>query len=75
MTASIKFRITSSVVGRTRELNQLLKFIKPGKSNIILIHGIGSAGKTALAFKFVAKIKSKYPEAEIFMNLKGNEPK
>lgn len=62
--------------GRKDELEELLAAIKQGGVTISGLQGLGGIGKTALALKLVEQLKSSYPDAQFYLDLKGasNQP-
>ena len=56
-------------IGRTDDLNELLKAQKSGKTSFIL-HGSGGVGKTELAKQFICELKSAFPK-QIQINMLG----
>jgi len=57
--------------GRAEELNELLAKVRTGGVMISGLQGIGGIGKTALAVKLAHELKPDYPDAQIFLDLKG----
>jgi tetratricopeptide (TPR) repeat protein len=57
--------------GRVDELRELLAAIKQGGVTISGLQGMGGIGKTALAFKLIEQLKPHYPDAQIYLDLKG----
>lgn len=62
--------------GRKDELEELLAAIEQGGVTISGLQGLGGIGKTALALKLVEQLKSRYPDAQFYLDLKGasNQP-
>jgi len=58
-------------VGRQDELDELLKQAKEKGAHISGLRGQGGVGKTALAVVFAHAIRHQYPEAQLFIDLKG----
>jgi hypothetical protein len=61
--------------GREGELNELLNAVEKDGVVISGLHGMGGVGKTALALKLGEALKPKYPDAQIYMDLKGTTDK
>jgi tetratricopeptide (TPR) repeat protein len=57
--------------GRAGELKELLAAIKTGGVTISGLQGLGGVGKTALALKLAEQLKSDYPDAQFYLDLKG----
>ena len=60
-------------IGREEELRELLDEAKQsgGHVHISGIRGMGGIGKTQLAYKLAESLKPQYPDAQIYMDLKG----
>jgi NB-ARC domain len=59
--------------GRDEELGSLLKVFDRG-ATITGLRGAGGIGKTALALKLADKLKSRFPDGQIFLKLDGMSP-
>jgi tetratricopeptide (TPR) repeat protein len=57
--------------GRTAELAELRAAIEKGGIHISGLQGQGGVGKTALALKLAAELAPKFPDAQIYLDLKG----
>lgn len=57
--------------GRTAELAELRAAIEKGGVHISGLHGQGGVGKTALALKLAADLAANFPDAQIYLDLKG----
>ncbi len=57
--------------GREDEQRELLNAIEQGGVTISGLQGMGGIGKTALALKLVEQLKARYPDAQIYLDLKG----
>lgn len=57
--------------GRTTELRELRAAIEKGGIHISGLQGQGGVGKTALALKLAEELSPNYPDAQIYLDLKG----
>jgi tetratricopeptide (TPR) repeat protein len=57
--------------GRTSELTELRAAIEKGGVHISGLQGQGGVGKTALALKLAAELAPNFPDAQIYLDLKG----
>jgi len=57
--------------GRAEEQRELLVAIEQGGVTISGLQGMGGIGKTALALKLVEQLKPRYPDAQLYLDLKG----
>jgi tetratricopeptide (TPR) repeat protein len=57
--------------GREHEQRELLTAVERGNATIFGLQGMGGIGKTALAFKLVEQLKPRYPDAQLYLDLKG----
>jgi tetratricopeptide (TPR) repeat protein len=57
--------------GRTAELAELRAAIEKGGIHISGLQGQGGVGKTALALKLAEELSPNYPDAQIYLDLKG----
>src|SRR6185369_9394199 len=57
--------------GREDEQRELLAAIEQGGLTISGLQGMGGIGKTALALKLVEQLKPRYPDAQLYLDLKG----
>lgn len=60
--------------GRTAELGELLPKLASGGVAISGLQGLGGVGKTALALMLAHQLVDVYPDAQIFLDLKGASP-
>jgi len=60
--------------GREEELAALCRAIEQGGVTISGLRGLGGIGKTALALKLAEQITPRYPDAQIYLDLKGTGP-
>ena len=56
--------------GREKELDLLASYFHRG-STIVCVRGMGGVGKTTLALKLANNLKSRYPDGQIMVDLKG----
>ena len=61
--------------GRTAELKELTQAIEKGGVTISGLRGMGGIGKTALALKLAEKLRERYPDAQVYLDLKGTSEK
>lgn len=57
--------------GREKELAELRKAVLEGGVTIVGARGMGGIGKTALALKLAEELTPGYPDAQIYLDLKG----
>jgi hypothetical protein len=61
--------------GREAELKELMEAIQKGGVTISGLRGMGGIGKTALALKLADKLRDRYSDAQIYLDLKGTSEK
>ena len=61
--------------GRKAELEELMEAIEKGGVTISGLRGMGGIGKTALALKLAHQLRERYPDAQIYLDLKGTSEK
>jgi tetratricopeptide (TPR) repeat protein len=61
----------SDFLGREAELATLTSTLSEGKTNIVVLHGLGGSGKTALALKLAEQVAPAYPDAQFYVDLQG----
>jgi tetratricopeptide (TPR) repeat protein len=61
--------------GRKAELEELIQAIEQGGVTISGLRGMGGIGKTALALKLADELRERYPDAQIYLDLKGTSEK
>jgi tetratricopeptide (TPR) repeat protein len=57
--------------GREAELAELLAAVGKYAKNLVLVRGTGGVGKTALALKLAQELSPAYPDAQLYLDLKG----
>jgi tetratricopeptide (TPR) repeat protein len=57
--------------GREKELDELTQANREGGVTISGVRGMGGIGKTELALKLAERLAPEYPDAQIFVDLKG----
>ena len=61
--------------GREKEIEQLVKDLTKGKGAAISgLAGMGGVGKTVLGLVVAHRIKDKYPDAQLFVDMQGTSP-
>jgi tetratricopeptide (TPR) repeat protein len=65
---------SADFVGREKEIKELLQALETGGIAISGLLGLGGVGKTALALKLAEHLKPKYPDAQVYLDLKGASP-
>lgn len=61
-------------VGRGRELKALDALIGADATPMIVLHGLGGIGKTALALQWVHRVRERFPDGQLFIDLQGYGP-
>ncbi|HEV8562095.1 MAG TPA: BTAD domain-containing putative transcriptional regulator, partial [Actinophytocola sp.] len=56
--------------GRAAELTGLARATEP----VLLIRGTGGAGKTALAVRWAHQARNRFPDGQLFVDLRGHDP-
>ncbi|MGA2410745.1 MAG: tetratricopeptide repeat protein [Candidatus Binataceae bacterium] len=57
--------------GREEEITELVDAVGKGGATIVGLQGMGGIGKTALAQKIAQILKPKFPDGQIYLDLKG----
>jgi tetratricopeptide (TPR) repeat protein len=60
--------------GREAEIGELLGAVEKRGFTISGLQGMGGIGKTALALVLAERLSSQYPDAQIYLDLKGTSP-
>lgn len=60
--------------GRRAELRKLRSRVRQGRVAITRVRGMGGVGKTELARRLAAELKTDYPDAQIEIDLRGVSP-
>lgn len=63
-------------VGRARELDALRDAADGGGrgARLIVLEGTAGAGKSALALRFAHRARERFPDGQLFVNLRGHDP-
>lgn len=61
----------SGFVGRTDSLEQLTALAGNDAARLIVVAGTAGAGKTALALRFAHRQRARFPDGQLFVNLRG----
>jgi DNA-binding SARP family transcriptional activator/tetratricopeptide (TPR) repeat protein len=65
---------TCGFTGRTEELRRLDGLLDGGPVPIGVICGTAGVGKTALAVQWAHRVADRYPDGQLYLNLRGFEP-
>ncbi|WP_412543078.1 BTAD domain-containing putative transcriptional regulator [Longispora sp. K20-0274] len=64
-------RAVSNFVGRATNLAQLDEMTVDGPAAVAVITGPGGVGKTALALQWASRTVERYPDGQLYVNLRG----
>ncbi|GIH06072.1 SARP family transcriptional regulator [Rhizocola hellebori] len=65
----------SCFAGRDRELHRLDALLaEPGTTTMIVIDGTAGIGKTALAVRWAHRVAGRFPDGQLYLNLRGFDP-
>ena len=64
-------RPPADFTGRADELAKLEEQVQQGGASISGVRGMGGVGKTALALELARRLTPKFPDAQIYLDLKG----
>ncbi|MFI1470576.1 CHAT domain-containing protein [Streptomyces wuyuanensis] len=68
-------RAVPTFTGRDEEMRELLHVPDtPETSPVYLLHGMPGAGKTALAVRAAHRLTERFPDGQLFINLRGHDP-
>lgn len=59
------------LVGRDKEIDDLLRYVCDEHYTVVLIHGRGGVGKTALTRNLAHRMKDRFPDAQLWLELHG----
>ena len=62
--------------GRTAELDQLHAMVPADASepSVVVVTGTAGVGKTTLAIRFARQVASRFPDGQLYVNLRGFDP-
>jgi DNA-binding SARP family transcriptional activator/tetratricopeptide (TPR) repeat protein len=61
--------------GRTVELHRLHAMLAaPGEPRVVVVTGTAGVGKTTLAIRFARQVASRFPDGQLYVNLRGFDP-
>jgi GTPase SAR1 family protein len=66
--------VVTDFTGRDAELQKLVDASSAGVVTFALV-GMGGIGKTALAVRLAHELKSRFPDGQFYLNLRGTSPK
>ncbi|WP_328392361.1 NB-ARC domain-containing protein [Streptomyces sp. NBC_00390] len=68
-------RAVPTFTGRDAEMRELLHVAEAAETSpVYLLHGMPGAGKTALAVRAAHQLAEKFPDGQVFINLRGHDP-
>jgi tetratricopeptide (TPR) repeat protein len=63
--------VPANFTGRAAEMAELLALLEQPGTKMIGLYGPGGTGKTALALKLADQLAERYPDAQLYLDLKG----
>ncbi|MGW7465399.1 ATP-binding protein [Streptomyces xantholiticus] len=68
-------RAVPTFIGREPEMEQLLRAADSiDEPSVCLLHGMPGVGKTALAVHTAHRVADRFPDGQLFINLRGHDP-
>ncbi|WP_171053233.1 NB-ARC domain-containing protein [Streptomyces marianii] len=68
-------RAVPTFTGRDEEMHELLHVPDTTETSpVYLLHGMPGAGKTALAVRAAHRLTERFPDGQLFINLRGHDP-
>ena len=63
--------VPDAFTGRDYELTELIESLEDDATTMVGLWGVGGTGKTALALKLAHELAERYPDAQLYLDLKG----
>jgi len=63
---------TADFVGRTEQLRQLDELLAAGQAGTVVVSGAAGAGKTALAMHWAQGVRHRFPDGQLYADLRGH---
>lgn len=67
-------RQVDGFVGRSAEITELDNLLADGESTIAVIAGTAGVGKTALAVRWAHQVRDRFPDGQLYVDLRGYGP-